>query len=175
MNKTVIIINGYGTCGKDKFVKLFGRVIPLNEEMENISTVDDVKELSKQMGWDGYSKTEADRQLWVDLKAARTRYNNGIFEGIIKRIFFSNSSYFFVHCREPKEIQKFVDHYGKTVFTECATLLVVRDGVEPPNNESDRSVMNYDYDYTVLNNGTLGDLLSKAEDLRTDLQDLHDA
>lgn len=170
-NKTVIIINGYGTCGKDKFVKLFDRVLPLHEEMENISTVDDVKELSKQMGWNGYSKTEADRQLWVDLKAARTRYDDGIFKGITQHILNSDSKYFFVHCREPKEIQKFVDHYKKTVFANCSTLLIVRDGVEPPNNESDRSVMDYEYDYTVLNNGTLGNLLSKAEDLLKDLQD----
>ena len=161
--KKVVIINGYGTCGKDKFVKLFARAIPLDTEMNNISTVDNVKEISKLMGWDGRSKTEKDRQLWVDLKAAHTRYNDGIFNAIVVHINQSDDNFFFVHCREPKEIQKFVDHYSSMPSVECTTLLIDRSGVEPPNNESDRSVMDYEYDKVIMNNGTLNDLMNKAD------------
>mgnify|MGYP003413829183 CR=1 FL=1 len=32
----------------------------------------------------------------------------------------------FIHCREPKEIQRFKDYYGK----ECITLLIRRAAVE---------------------------------------------
>lgn len=161
--KKVIIINGYGTCGKDIFVKLFDRNIPITEEMENISTVDDVRDISKLMGWDGYTKTEEDRQLWVDLKAAWTRYNNGIFQKIVDHVYISKSSFFFVHCREPHEIKKFVEYY-ETSAIQCYTLLIQREGVEPPNNESDKSVMDYEYDFVIENNGTLEDLNKKAFD-----------
>lgn len=161
--KKVIIINGYGTCGKDKFVKLFARAIPLDKEMENISTVDDTKEISKLMGWDGHSKTDRDRQLWVDLKAAQTRYNNGIFNKIVDHIEKSDSDFFFIHCREPQEIKKFVKYYQFLQYRECTTLLIDRSGVEPPDNESDRSVMDYEYDKIIENNGTLNDLMNKAD------------
>lgn len=168
--KHVIIINGYGTCGKDKFVKMFARAIPLDKEMENVSTVDDVKEISKFMGWDGHSKTESDRQLWVDLKAAQTKYNNGIFKKIVEHIDKSDNDFFFVHCREPEEIQKFVNHYNilATKISEpnppqCVTLLITRDGVKPPNNNSDRSVMDYTYNKIITNDGTLNDLMNKAD------------
>jgi len=159
--KKVIIINGWGACGKDKFVKLFGRHIAPDLEMENISTVDDVKEISKFMGWDGKSKTEEDRRLWVDLKKAWTLYNNGIMQNIVDHIYVSDSNFFFVHCREPHEIQKFVDYYDTSAI-QCLTLLITREGIEPPNNESDKSVMNYTYDHTLSNDGTLDDLYKKA-------------
>jgi hypothetical protein len=165
--KRVIIINGYGTCGKDKFVKLFARKLSLDKELVNISTVDGVKEISKLMGWDGKSKTEKDRQLWSDVKAAMTKYNDGIFTNMINIIDESDDDFFFVHCREPKEIQKFVDYYQfadtcKSGFIECHTLLILRDGVKPPDNPSDKAVMDYNYDFTITNNGTLDDLMNKA-------------
>lgn len=165
--KRVIIINGYGTCGKDEFVKLFARKLPLNNGLTNISTVDDVKEISKSMGWDGKSKTEKDRSLWSTIKSAMTEYNDGIFSNIISNIETSNDDFFFIHCREPKEIQKFVDYYqfvetNKSEPIKCHTLLIIRDGVKPPDNPSDKSVMDYDYDVTISNDGTLDDLMNKA-------------
>lgn len=64
----------------------------------------------------------------------------------------------FVMCREPKEIQKFVDRLG------AKTLLVRREVVEETaqSNHADKEVLNYNYDITILNNGTLKDLEKTA-------------
>jgi hypothetical protein len=64
----------------------------------------------------------------------------------------------FVHCREPWEIQKFVDRLG------AKTLLIRRPEVENENqsNHADAEVFNYQYDYTIDNDGTLWDLEKKA-------------
>jgi hypothetical protein len=64
----------------------------------------------------------------------------------------------FIHCREPWEIQKFVDRLG------AKTLLIRRPEVEnkSQSNHADAEVFNYQYDYTIDNDGTLWDLEKKA-------------
>lgn len=178
MSKIVTIINGYGACGKDTFVKLFHKVLPVTSDMKNISTVDGVKEISKMMGWDGKSKTEKDRQLWSSIKTAWTIYNDGIFNTIVKNIEESSEDFYFVHCREPHEIQKFVDYYvfDRQINTEsiiCTTLLVLRSGIKPPNNPSDLSVMDYNYDHVITNDGTLEDLFKNAKNYYESLMKAH--
>ena len=67
---------------------------------------------------------------------------------------------YFIHCREPKEIQKFLDKYGDN----CVTLLVRRNNVNVPNNESDKNVENFDYDYYIDNDGNKKDLKQKSKE-----------
>ena len=63
----------------------------------------------------------------------------------------------FIDCREPKEIQKFVDRLGaKTIFIDRK--------IEDYNasNHADANVENFEYDIVINNNGTLEDLAAAA-------------
>ena len=85
-----------------------------------ISTIDFVKRVATQVGWNGL-KEPKDRKFLSDLKDLLTEYNDAPFTIVEKQIrqsyFHFNKEMgvpedrivFFVHCREPKEIQKFVD------------------------------------------------------------------
>lgn len=65
----------------------------------------------------------------------------------------------FIHIREIAEIEKIKQ------IIDAKTLLVKNPKVKLIlSNESDANVNNYEYDYVLLNNGTLEDLEKKAKD-----------
>ena len=47
---TIFIINGHGGAGKDSFIKYFTEKVGINYVL-NISTVDYVKKIATQLGW----------------------------------------------------------------------------------------------------------------------------
>lgn len=151
--------------GKDEFVKQCQQI---NIVVLNISTVDFVKRIAKECGWDG-TKTAANRKFLSDLKALLIEWDDVPFKQIERELIeFEHTceSYdipekdrvAFIHCREPEEIQKFVDRL------DAVTLRIVRPDVDGGNqsNASDANIGNYQYDYTVYNDGTLDDLHVKA-------------
>ena len=133
-----------------------------------ISTVDFVKEVAKFCGWNG-QKTPKDRKFLSDLKDILTQWDDVPYKDIMnsylgcKEIwkqfgYNEKKCLYFIMCREPKEIQKFVDRIG------AKTLLVRRKVVEETaqSNHADKEVFNYNYDITILNNGTLDELKDTA-------------
>lgn len=65
----------------------------------------------------------------------------------------------FIHIREIAEIEKIKQ------IINAKTLLVKNPKVKLIlSNESDANVNNYEYDYVLLNNGTLVDLQKKAKE-----------
>ena len=66
----------------------------------------------------------------------------------------------FVHSREPEELQRFKDELG------AKTLLIRRKAVEnaEQSNHADANVFNFEYDYTIENNGDLDELELKANE-----------
>lgn len=162
----ILIVNGMPQSGKSTFVKF------CLEELgcwgKEVSTVDFVKELAKTCGWDG-SKTPENRRFLSNLKDLLTQWNDVPYKKVIeeKRVWeFSYSAiniptkdcFFFIHCREPEEIQKFVDRIG------AETVLIRRESVEKneQSNHADANVFEFDYDYEIENNGNLKDLQLKA-------------
>lgn len=162
----VIIVNGAATSGKDQFVKYFKK--NYKYKSVNWSTIDKVKKISmKNFGWNG-DKTEESRKFLSDVKKLWIEFNNGPFEDMVKTISKHNSKLnkkdkknvvYFVHCREPLEIQKFVDKYNE----DCITLLIKRDNIDIPNNDSDKNVEDFVYTHTINNNGTKEDLKKESE------------
>jgi len=152
----IVIVNGSARCGKDQFANFFKK----NYEYESVnwSTIDKVKKISKRnFGWDG-KKTDNARLLLSEIKRIWSEFNNGPFEDMVQKISKYNSNLeklskqnivYFVHCREPHEIKKFVDKYGE----KCLTVLLKREDREVPNNNSDKNVANYKYDFYIDNNG----------------------
>lgn len=156
MEKSIIIINGTGGAGKDTFVSFCSEVTGVL----NVSTVDKVKEAAKVLvGWNG-EKDEVSRKLLVDLKQLSIAYNDAPTKYICnmaKEFKDSDNKLMFVHIREANEIEK-----AKKLLN-AKTLLITNPRVKLiTSNDSDGKVNEYNYDYYIVNDGTLDDLKDKA-------------
>ena len=166
MDKHIFIINGSGGVGKDTFVELVST--ELNNKLKkfhtvvNFSSVDKVKEIAKEIGWNG-KKTERDRKFLSDLKLLTSEYCDMPFKSIKNKVneFFEDkeSRFLFLHIREPKEIQRAAKEFN------AKTILIVRDTIKHiTSNMADENVFNYEYDYIIENNGTKEELNNKVKD-----------
>ena len=167
----VAIINGMPGCGKTTFETICKK----NVERESVgiferdkfayvqilSTVDFVKEIARECGWDG-TKTPKNRKFLSDLKALLTEWDDvpaKMIENIVQReAMLGFNTIFLVDCREPAEIQKLKERLNAT------TVLIRRKQVEnaETSNESDARVFEYNYDLTIWNNSDIIDLEKKA-------------
>lgn len=165
MNKQIFVINGSGGVGKDSFVEFVS--IGLNDKLKkfhtviNFSSIDKVKEIAKEIGWNG-KKTEKDRKFLSDLKILTSEYCDMPYKSIKNKVdeFKSDndSKVLFLHIREPEEIQKAVKEFG------AKTILVIRNSVKHiTSNIADENVFNYKYDFIINNNGTKEELYNKAK------------
>lgn len=174
----VIVINGSGTSGKDTFIDLFTEVckdtsIGESVPVHRFSSVDEVKHFATLMGWDGV-KDDKGRRFLSDIKDAWTRYSNGPYRYMVQMYHkvqaqsYSPDGFIFFHVREPDEIDKVVKGLN------AVTLHIERPSVEPDSfdNHADRNVKSYDYDYYVVNDGSLYELKWKAFDFLTYLLNL---
>jgi dephospho-CoA kinase len=156
--KKIFIINGMATVGKDTFVELVSELISIT----NYSSVEKVKQIAKEIGWDGISKTEKDRKFLSDLKVLTSNYCDMPFQDMEKQVERFNQDNtkqcLFLHIREPEEIKKAVKEFN------AKTVLITRNSVEQiMSNMADANVYNYEYDYTIHNDGTIEDLKKVAE------------
>lgn len=165
----VYIINGVPVSGKNQFCDFC--IEYLNKRGAygiSISTVSLVKAIASTVGWDGIKSPE-DRKFLSDLKKLLTDWNDIPYKSTVDAIMqdytklrsfgvSEDKILFFIHCREPEEIKKFVERLG------AKTILVRREEVEElqQSNDSDEFVFNYEYDYTIENSGDLDDLYNKA-------------
>lgn len=165
LDKHIFIINGSGGVGKDTFVELVST--ELNNRLkrfhtvENFSSVDKVKEIAKEIGWNG-GKSEKDRKFLSDLKILTSDYCDMPFRTMVDKVnsFYNDekSKFLFLHIRETEEISRAVDKF------HAKAILVVRDSVAHiTTNVSDRNVFAYKYDYIIDNNGTIEELAGKAK------------
>lgn len=166
LDKHIFVINGSGGVGKDTFVNLVS--LELNDKMKrfrtviNFSSVDKVKEIAKEIGWNG-GKSEIDRKFLSDLKLLTSGYCDMPFKSMETKVkeFKSNSDskFLFLHIREPMEIARASEEFG------AKTILIVRDSVKHiTSNMADENVFNYDYDYVIENNGSMDEFREKAKE-----------
>lgn len=143
-----------------------------NITTNNISTIDCVKNIAKMFNWNG-EKSEKDRKMLSDLKDLMTVYNDYPFKCITAQITdwlrydktrpndTYDHSFLFVHCREPKEIDRIKNQFPNDTFT----LLVQNPKVAKiTGNHADKEVENYNYDFTVVNDSDLISLRKVAID-----------
>ena len=165
MNKQIFVINGFGGVGKDTFVELV--LVELNDKLKrfhtvvNFSSVDKVKEIAREIGWDG-KKSEKDRKFLSDLKSLTSDYCDMPFQSMktkIKDFVESDEGQIlFLHIREPEEIERVVNEFG------AKSILIVRDSVTHiTSNVSDKNVFDYHYDFVIENTGTIEDLQEKVK------------
>ena len=169
----VVIVNGKPGVGKSEFERqcaaqcnLFHRTtgFSLGRDLwiDVTSTVDFVKEIAAECGWDG-TKTLENRKFLSDLKDLLTQWGNVPYKMIVNRAnsLPNNMDWImFVDCREPAEIQKLKEGLNAT------TVLIRRPGDEEAetSNHADAGVFNYEYDLTIENNSDIMDLAKKAKD-----------
>lgn len=171
----VAIINGMPMSGKTTFEELCQKICdPFAKEpgfeegsilcADICSTVDFVKIVAKQCGWDG-TKDLKNRKFLSDLKDLLTEWNDVPFKKIQSRINVRAKSFaavdwiVFVDCREPAEIQKLKQRLNAT------TVLIRRPSVEnnETSNHADANVFDYDYDLEITNQFGLDELQMIAE------------
>lgn len=166
----VVVINGHGGVGKDFFV-LYCQAWHGTYSVKNYSTVDYVKAVAANLGWDG-TKTDANRKFlsdlkkilteWDDIPYRKTRLVIEEFENKLKKRSQEHwkNGVIFIHCREPQEIQRFKEEFN------AHTLLIRREQAENTEwtNASDKGVFEYQYDTVIHNNGTLEELRDAAKD-----------
>ena len=159
--RQVFVINGSAGVGKDTFCNLVGKYVPTRV----VSSVDSIKALMKQMGWNG-EKTERDRKFMSDLKDLTTEYNDYPMNCIREKVkaFLDDNMWgchdavnthrvLFLHIREPKEIQRAVGEF------HAQTILITNPNVEHlTSNHADANVGKYVYNFYINNGGTLDDL-----------------
>lgn len=163
----IIIINGPGGVGKSTFVKFCKEENYLTAEY---STVDLIKKIASYCGWNG-QKDLKNRKFLSDLKDLLTEWNDLPFTKTLQFIrgtldmwsvegFKLNKAVIFIHCREPEEISRLEDEVG------AKSLLITNSNMKEKTygNHADDNVYNYNYTYTIDNNGTLSDLKNKAKD-----------
>lgn len=151
--KKVYITSGVGRSGKDTFCEFVGKYISTYK----YSIVDLPKEAAKVLGWDG-SKTEKDRKFLSDIMDLSTDYNDSPFQDVVTIVADFKSNFIedkvlFVDMRDPKDIARAVKTFG------AETILIKNPNVEKiSSNHADANVDNYEYDYTIENDGTLEQL-----------------
>ena len=88
---TIFIINGHGGAGKDSFIKYFTEKVGINYVL-NISTVDYVKKIATQLGWQG-QKDDKSRAYLHELKEMATYWGDIPFLEMSRMINAFNSDF----------------------------------------------------------------------------------
>lgn len=168
----VVIINGKPQSGKDTFCK-YAQGYCDDDESANtliISSVDPLKEMLTQLGWDG-TKTDKIRDMLMDMKQLWVQNQDGptmfLFNNILEfhKACTGEDNIVFVHIREPEEIKKLVNTLTgfESMGIDVISLLIIRKGGEDTPNQpagtrrsDDEALINsYEYDVTINNDGDL--------------------
>lgn len=166
-NFKIICVNGPPESGKSTFEKMCQKILT-PKYCQVRSTVDEIKRIATECGWNGEKTPEA-RKFLSDLKDLLTNFNDMPFRDIVEyatafetNLIFSESEQnphiLFVDVREPPEIQRFKDELG------AESLLIWRPGHESGEilNHADKDVFDFTYDYEICNDGSLEQLESLA-------------
>lgn len=162
----IFIVNGAPLSGKTTFCNMVIKIVG-EDKGRNFSTVDKIKEIARDFGWDG-EKTPKARKFLSDLKDVLTDWNDlpvrdiksrlASFEENLSRTNNGDGSVVFIMVREPDEIKRLCEELG------AQSLLIRKRGSElvEASNHADKNVLNLKYDLVVDNEGSLEDLAYTA-------------
>ena len=167
----VLIINGAPRSGKDTFIELLSET---GAEVWPYSSIDWVKSKAELLGWDG-NKDAVGRKFLSDIKDACTEYRDIPFQQVIKKLnraLQMSIDYFCVNIREPSEIKKLVS-YCDGVNIPCYTIRIQNTKAEEAatglDYTGDSQYMDFDYDFTIPNNSTIGHFRNVIDGLETSI------
>ncbi len=158
--KKIFIMNGMGGSGKDTFVGLLNEFVPTM----HISIVDKVKDLARQIGWEG-TKTEKDRKFLFDMKEIIDNYNDANYNDVAQKVRdfkdgkFGDVQILCIDIRENGQIERAKKDFG------AESVLIYREGVKNiTTNRADANVFNVKYDHKINNSGSIDELRAKAKE-----------
>lgn len=157
--KHIVIINGSGGVGKDAFCRACSRYANVAVR----SSVEPIKDLARQIGWDG-GKSEKDRKFLADMKYLVSKYNDypmTWMRGAVNSFngFGDEDEILFLHIREPEEIERAAKEFN------AVKVLVTNPRIPKiTSNAADAGVDGCKYDFVVSNDGSLADLDAMASD-----------
>ena len=160
----IICVNGFPRSGKDEFCK----TVETNcSGVYSFSTIDEVKRLATQLGWDG-KKDEKGRKFLATLKDCLSEYNDLPTQHTLQQMQEVLDSYrqsglsthdivFLIQMREAKDINRWKDDYG------ARALLIKRPGFDGDwGNHADDEVLHASYNYQLLNSSDLDEWARKS-------------
>lgn len=162
-NRKAYIINGAGGSGKDTFVNIVKTVLQIEEKYKhinvlNVSSVDKVKQAAHLLGWDG-EKDSKGRAFLHKLKTLSEAEYEGVKKYVLNKVEVApDDSIIFIHIREPEEIQKTIEVLSSVVNVSTSTILVRSSRGINDTNGADDVVENFNYDFSINNSGTIGEL-----------------
>lgn len=162
-NKTLVIVNGYPRSGKSTFIKYLQKVASDSDVMLiEHSTIDTVKDIFYQMGWNG-EKTPEMRNALSEMKDFYTKYFDGPLNEIKRLIKNVYCPLVITAMREPKEIARTAKWCHENNIS-CVTVFVTGTNEETHHtSHSDSWVANHSYDWYVYNTETKVELQEKAD------------
>lgn len=179
--KYVVIVNGKPQSGKTTFQEMCSDMIDKAEIAypHIVSTIDPIKNLYRQLGWNGEKTDKARKdlsvlkQMWIDNCDGPTKF---IVKFLIE---LDNESdhVVFVDVREENEIDKLTDVLGalKPLDIDWYTILIERpdmDGMEYGNKSDDNVSMDESlYTHHIINGSDLQTLRSIAVSVMCDIMD----
>jgi hypothetical protein len=161
MNRYLIILNGYPRSGKDSFIDFcMDNLEDKGVSSSKHSTIDTVKRIAKEMGWNG-EKTPEMRNFLSEMKDLYTKYFDGPLNEIKRETMRVNV--LFTCMREPDEIEK-TKKWAISQGINCIRVLVRGDNEERNHgSHSDQKVLDAEYDSVVSNYYDLEYLKETAE------------
>lgn len=152
-----------GGVGKSTFISLCHEIDP---RVIEISTVDFVKEIALQAGWNGV-KDEIGRRFLSELKDAMEHYHDIPNQKIEEFIQSHPDNIIFVNVREPHNIQ-----YYKDVYNAITAIVINPNTKQIQGNHADENVYDYEYDVYIENSGDLNLLKETANFFLDNLEKL---
>lgn len=185
-NANIIVMNGKPRAGKDTAVMFMRHLLISNDEhlTYSFSAIDPVKTMLATAGIDCTGKTEKDRNLLAtigDLVEEHSEFKTKECLRFVrdKIVGAHHDVVVFVYMREPDMIAKF-----KKLVMEDASFKMSVAGVEritfstvntlsnrsiDVSNDADSKTDDYEYDYSLFNMGSRGELLDSCLDLLIEL------
>ena len=181
----VIIINGKPRSGKDTVIGYMKKYCDINEcaRCYSYSTIDPVKNVLRNLGWNG-EKTDEVRNMLSSMKQFWINTCDGPLKYCMSTIMDTRmrdnaDDYVLIfQIREPSEIEKLVNALKPIQFAyglNVSTLFVERSEVDEKHygNKSDNDVAEYVYDKTICNNSSIEDLWAVVREYMDNLLEVY--
>lgn len=159
-----ILLSGKAESGKDTFLQITSQRF-YDLAVDRIAFADKLKEFAAMMGWDG-KKDERGGEFLQQLGSAVRQYNEDfwVLATIPKLQAYSQvcDIICFTDCRYPNEIERIKSL--DWIVGKVVTVRVDRPGhiSNRPDHISETALDDYDFDYRIVNDGTLEDYRQKV-------------
>lgn len=163
--KHVVVVNGKPQAGKTTFQEMCIKYLDRTKMAHGhiISSIDYIKDVYRQLGWDG-NKTDKARKDLYDLKQMWIDNCNGPISYIMKYVtglYSAGDHVVFVDVREESEIIKFMETFNalRPIGIACTAVFIDRPdnaGIEFGNKGDDMAGSNMSiYDTIISNAGNI--------------------